>query len=207
MSPATPQPLTMNTLSDLELHCVAGDMVTYRGKRAVRLAGRGDAEGSGSPLAVFPGSHFRDGVIEAELAGVPHADALSFSRGFVGLAFRVQPGGTRYDCFFLRPANGRADDQLRRNHSTQYISMPDHPWHRLRDDHPGVYESYVDLDPGVWTSVRIVVTGTRAQLHVHGAEQPCLIVNDLKQGETAGQIALWVGSGTDAYFANVTVSK
>ena|SRR5258708_28541659 len=42
---------------------------------------------------------------------------------------------------------GRADDQLRRNHSTQYISEPEWPWPRLRSEAPGVYESYVDLVP------------------------------------------------------------
>jgi hypothetical protein len=197
----------MATMVDLKLHSVACELVTYRGKRAVYLTERGDEAGTGSPLAVLVGPQFRDGVIEAKVAGVPHADALGFSRGFVGIAFRVQSSGTHYDCFFLRPTNGRADDQLRRNHSTQYISMPDHPWHRLREEHPGVYESYVDLEPGVWTSIKLVVSGTRAQLYVHNADQPCLIVNDLKQGEIAGQIALWVGSGTDAYFANVTVSQ
>jgi len=205
MPDSTPQPLPLDTLSDLELHAVTGEIVTHRGQRAVRLTERGEADG-GSPIAVIANTHFRDGIIEAEIAGVPHADALSFSRGFVGLAFRVQPGGSRYECFFLRPTNGRADDQLRRNHSTQYISMPDHPWHRLRDEHPGVYESYVDLAPEVWIPVKIVVTGTRAQLYVHHAAQPCLIVNDLKLGDTTGNIALWVGSGTDAYFTNLRIT-
>jgi hypothetical protein len=27
---------------------------------------------------------------------------------------------------YIRPTNGRADDQVRRNHSTQYISMPEY---------------------------------------------------------------------------------
>jgi hypothetical protein len=44
----------------------------------------------------------------------------------------------------LRPTNGRADDQVRRNHSTQYISYPDFPWYRLREETPGMYESYSD---------------------------------------------------------------
>jgi hypothetical protein len=37
------------------------------------------------------------------------------------------------------------------------------------------------------------------------ADQPCLIVNDLKLGETRGQIGLWVGADTDGYFSNLTV--
>jgi hypothetical protein len=58
---------------------------------------------------------------------------------------------------------------------------------------------------GEWTKVKIVVSGLRAQLYVGGAAQPCLVVNDLKLGETHGQIALWIGLGTEAYFTQLTV--
>jgi hypothetical protein len=112
---------------------------------------------------------------------------------------------SHYEAFYLRPTNGRADDQLRRNHSTQYISHPDFPWDRLRREHPGVYESYVDLVPGEWTKIRIVVSGEKARLFVHGAEQPVLIVNDLKHGQSRGRVALWIGNGTEAWFSNVVV--
>jgi hypothetical protein len=126
-------------------------------------------------------------------------------RGFVGIAFRVQPHGSHFEYFFLRPTNGRADDQLRRNHSAQYCSHPDFPWFQLREEYPGAYESYTDLVSGEWTDIRIVVSGLRAELYVGGAEQPCLIVKDLKLGQSAGQIALWVGSGTEAHFTALSV--
>jgi hypothetical protein len=82
---------------------------------------------------------------------------------------------------------------------------PDFSWQRLREESPGLYESYVDLQPGVWTKMRIVVSGTEARLYVNGATQPCLLVNDLKLGATHGQIALWAYGGTDAYFSNLKV--
>jgi len=81
----------------------------------------------------------------------------------------------------IRPTNGRADDQLRRNHSAQYISFPDYEWQRLRAEAPGQYESYVDLVPGEWTRVKVEVSGVKARLYVHDASQPSLIVNDLKR--------------------------
>ena len=121
------------------------------------------------------------------------------------MAFRVQDRGSRAELFYLRPTNGRADDQLRRNHSVQYQSAPDFPWSRLRKENPGVYESYADLQPGVWTKMKIEVSGTKARLYVNGADQPCLLVNDLKLGESRGQIALWAYGGTDGYFSNLTV--
>jgi hypothetical protein len=193
-------PLT--TLAELELQSVEAEIVIYRGRQAVRLV---EQEEATVTIAILSGSNFKDGVIEAEIAGAPRRDAPQDMRGFVGIAFRVQPDSSRFECFYLRPTNGRADDQLRRNHSTQYISHPEYPWYRLREESPGMYESYTDLVPGTWTPVRIVVSGTRAQLHVNGAEQPCLIVNDLKLGETQGQIALWIGAGTEAYFSNIVV--
>jgi hypothetical protein len=194
----------LNSLSELELQHVEAELVTYRGRHAVRLVEQ-EQPATDLAIAILSGSDFKDGVIEAEIAGAPRKDAPQDMRGFVGLAFRVQPGGARFECFFLRPTNGRAGDQLRRNHSTQYISYPDFPWYRLREETPGVYESYTDLVPGAWTPIRIVLSGIQAQLYVNEAEQPCLVVYDLKLGETQGQIALWIGAGTEAYFSKVVV--
>jgi len=127
------------------------------------------------------------------------------------MAFRVAPDAAKdafkYECFYLRPTNGRADDQVRRNHATQYISYPHFPWFRLRKEFPEKYESYVDVVPGEWTKVKIEVRGDTARLYVHGAPQPVLVVNDLKQGKGQGQIALWVGTGTVAHFTNLRITK
>lgn len=50
-----------------------------------------------------------------------------------------------------------------------------------------------------------MLAGTKASLYVNGADQPCLIVNELKLRETHGQVALWTGSNTEAYFSNLMV--
>lgn len=112
--------------------------------------------------------------------------AAEGARGFVGIAFRVQEDEKTYDAFYLRPTNGRAEDQVRRNHSAQYISHPDWPWQRLRKETPERYEAYLDLGLGVWTRIRIEVRGSQAKLYVHGQKQPTLIVNDLKTGTRGG---------------------
>jgi hypothetical protein len=188
-------------IANLETSKLDAAAVTYQGKEATRLT---DRDGSGG-LALVKGSSFKNGIIEVDLAGRPTAGASAGARGFVGVAFRVQ-GGRKCECIYLRPTNGRADDMLRRNHSTQYICEPDWPWDRLRKESPGVYESYVDLESGAWTHYKIVVKGTRAELYVNDAAQPCLIVKDLKLGEVSGAIALWVGTGTEAHFANLKVT-
>ena len=182
------------------------EVVTYRGRKAVHLVPlAGHEVEEGAMLAILTGLDFKDGTIEVDVAGAPRAGAPADMRGFIGIMFRVQAQGRRGENFYIRPTNGRSDDQLRRNHSVQYESEPDFPWYRLRKESPGVYEAYVDLEAAAWTRLKIEVSGTKARLFVNGAAQPCLIVNDLKHGESRGQIALWAHQTTEAYFSNLTV--
>ena len=177
---------------------------TFKGRRAIQLIAAADAA-NGESYAVIKDSSFRDGTIEVDLAGQPAAGAGEGARGFIGIAFRLQANG-RYEYIYLRPTNGRADDQVRRNHSTQYSAHPDFDFARSRKEAPEKYESYVDLEPGVWTNYRIEVEGTQARLYVHGGAQPALVVNDLKHEPRAGQVALWVGPGTEGYFSNLKIT-
>ena len=176
----------------------------YKGRSAIQVIAAADAPNASS-YAVVKDASFRDGTIEVDLAGQPAAGAASGARGFIGIAFRLQADG-RYEYIYLRPTNGRADDQVRRNHSTQYSSHPDFDFARSRQEAPEKYESYVDLEPGVWTKYKIDVDGRKARLYVHGAEQPCLIVNDLKLEPREGGVALWVGPGTEGYFSNLKIT-
>jgi hypothetical protein len=212
--------LPLDSLDGLEVQSIREDGVdpvktkaevgTYRGRRAVRIVNEDGLTASGTPagaqaIAVVKGSEFKNGTIEVDAVGLPREGAPLTTRGFVGIAFHVQDHGSRYESIYLRFTNGRADDQFLRNHTTQYVSEPAFRWQRLRNENPGVYESYVDLEPGAWTRIKVVVAGAKAQLYVNGGDQPCLIVNDLKLGEAHGQIALWTGSNTDAYFSDLKV--
>jgi hypothetical protein len=206
MAAAQPKHHALESADGLRLQNVAAVPATLDGRKGLRLTLEPGAPPEGEQLAVIEGLTFSNGVIEAEVAGALAPGAGEGARGFVGLAFRVQDDGKKYDAFYLRPTNGRADDQERRNRSVQYISHPDWPWFRLRKETPGKYESYVDLVPGAWTKIRLEVRGGRARLYVHGNEQPTLIVNDVKSGADAkGGVALWVGPGTVAHFRNLTV--
>lgn len=210
--------LALETVDGLRLHNVAAEPATHEGRKGLRVTISKEAEARVAAmtqeqaaqfeeLAVITGTDFSSGVIEAEIAGAPAPGAGAGARGFVGIAFRLQPDMQTYDAFYLRPTNGRAEDQERRNHSAQYISHPQWPWFRLRKETPERYESYVDLVPGAWTKVKIEVRGDKARLYVHDQAQPTLIVNDVKSGAQArGAIALWIGPGTVAHFRNLTVT-
>jgi hypothetical protein len=210
-----PRSYPLETTASLRPHNVTVDATTHAGKSAVRVAMSEEAlrrmqqlppNEQLEKLVVVEGTDFTNGVIEAEIAGAPGATTFEGARGFVGIAFRVQPDLKTYDAFYLRPTNGRAEDQERRNHSAQYISHPAWTWNRLRQETPGRYEAYVDLVPDAWTPIRIEVQGSKARFFVNGQAQPTLIVNDVKTGEKGrGEIALWIDTGTIAHFRNLRV--
>src|SRR5690606_16071030 len=102
---------------------------------------------------------------------------------------------------------GRAQDQIRRNHSVQYYSYPDYKFDRLRKENPEAYESYADMDLNKWIKMKIIVNGTKARLYLNDNEQPSLVVNDLKLGPNAsGAIGLFVDIGTEGFFRDLVIS-
>jgi len=148
---------------------------------------------------------FHDGVIECDVAATLDEDAPSYARGFIGIGFRID-ADLRFESIYLRPANGRVDDQVRRNHSVQYFALPGYDFARLRRESPEKYESYADIGLGEWIHMKIEVNQSKARLYVNGAKQPVLVVNDLKLGpDQRGGVGFWIESGTVGYFKNLKV--
>jgi hypothetical protein len=197
-------PLAAQSVDRLAAKNAAIAQTSFKGRGAIQVVATPGAANASS-YAVIKDVLFRDGTIDVDVAGQPAAGAEAGARGFIGIAFRLQDDG-KYEYIYLRPTNGRADDQVRRNHSTQYSSHPDFDFAASRKAAPEKYESYVDLEPGVWTRYKIEVEGRKARLYVNGTEQPCLIVNDMKLEPRAGGVALWVGPGTEGYFANLKIT-
>ena len=197
--------IPLSDLSGLELRDTRAEVTSYRGRHALKLME--EPTHPGELLAILRGHPFHDGTIDIDVAGAVSATAAETDRGFIGIAFRIQSDDVHYECIYIRPTNGRAPNQFRRNHSTEYESLPDWPWYRLRKESPGVYESYADMAEGAWIHMKIVVHGAKAALYLSRAVQPCLLINDLKLGDAHGAIALWGGSGTVGYFANLKTSK
>ena len=136
--------IPLDNLNEMYPRNVKMEQVTYKGRKALRVSDAAAANvADGIQLVILNQTEFQDGVIEIELAGEPAANAGAGARGFVGVAFRVAAeagkDAAKYECFYLRPTNGRADDQVRRNHSAQYISYPDFPWQLLRKEFPEKY--------------------------------------------------------------------
>lgn len=151
---------------------------------------------------------FKNGVIEIDVLSRLLPTASPTDRGFIGIAFRINDSNSKFECIYIRPTNGRADDQLRRNHSIQYFSFPDYKFPRLRKENPELYESYADMGLNEWIKLKIVVKGNQAKLFLNNNKQPAIIINDLKHGaDASGAIGFFVDVGTEGYFRNLKITQ
>lgn len=157
--------------------------------------------------ALVPGSEFRNGIIEVKVLSRLLKSAPDHARGFIGIAFRINPENSKFESIYIRPTNGRAEDQLRRNRSIQYFSYPDFKFDRLRKEAPAKYEAYADMGLNEWITLRIEVKGEKAKLFLNGAAQPSFMVNDLKHGaDGGGGVGLWVDIGTEGFFTDLRIT-
>lgn len=152
-------------------------------------------------------TRFKNGTIEVKVLSRLLKNVSLGARGFIGVAFRIDDKNSQYESIYIRPANARADDQVRRNHSIQYYAYPDFKFDRLRKEAPETYESYADMGLSEWITIRIEVKGKEAKLFLNNSKYPVLVVKDLKLGEnTEGGIGLWVDGGTEGFFKDLKVT-
>ncbi|MCC9064895.1 hypothetical protein [Flavobacterium piscisymbiosum] len=151
---------------------------------------------------------FTQGIIEVKVLSKILKNAPSHARGFIGVAFHINEDDSKFEAIYIRPANAMAEDQLRRNRSTQYFAYPDFKFTDSRKTAPGVYESYQEMELDKWISIKIVVRQQQAKLYLDGRKEPSLIVNDLKLGKDAiGAIGLFVDIGTEGFFKDLVIDK
>jgi len=149
---------------------------------------------------------FSDGIFEVKvLARLQTPSPFAAARGFIGLHFRIKPDDSAFDSIYLRPAAGRSDSQLMRNHAVQYFAYPDYKFERLRAEANGVYETYADIGLDEWITMRVHIAGQRAELYVNKPQYPSLIVNKLLGTTTSGGIGLFVDIGTVGYFKDFKI--
>ena len=177
------------------------------GKETVKVIQDSTVTKANEPTYVrVKGVEFRNGTIEVKVLSKLLPNAPASARGFIGIAFRVSDSNSKFECIYIRPTNGRANDQIRRNHSIQYFSYPDYKFDRLRKEAPEMYESYADMGLNEWIKLKIVVKDLQAKFFINDNKQPSLIVNDLKLGaNSSGGIALWVDVGTEGFFSDLKI--
>lgn len=167
-----------------------------------------DASTDGPTYVRLTNVDIQNGTIEVKmLSQIMENSPFPTARGFIGVAYRVDEENKKFDAIYLRPSNGRADDQLRRNHTVQYFSYPDHKFHRLRKEANGLYETYADIGLNEWIDVRMEFQEEKALLYINNQKSPSFIVNKMLGASKKGSIALWVEIGTVGYFKDLKVTK
>jgi|GEM_PF-349995 hypothetical protein len=159
-------------------------------------------EKAGEGVVWIKGVAFSKGTIELDLRGKD-----VFQKSFIGIAFHGADDKT-FDGIYFRPFNFKAADSTRRAHAVQYISHPDFPWKKLREERKGEYEKAVAPvpDPDNWFHATIEVGEKDVKVYVNNARQPSLVVNKLND-RTSGSIGLWTGEGSGGEFANLTITQ
>ncbi len=194
---------------NLDANQVYLSFVKMEGQEVVKVEADTAIKGTDEATIVkIKGFDFKNGTIEVKVLSRLMKNAPAFARGFIGLAFRIGEKNEKFESIYIRPTNGRSDDQIRRNHSIQYFAFPDFRFDKLRKTDPEKYESYADMGLNEWITMRIEVEGQKAKLFVNNAKQPSLIVNDLKLGgNNSGSIGLWVGNWTEGYFKDLKIIR
>jgi len=158
-------------------------------------------EKPGQGIVWLPSLEFDDGEIEVDVKGRNEP-----GRSFVGLAFHGV-NAESYEAVYVRPFNFRAEGEVSRSHSVQYVLVPSHEWRRLRTEHPGQYEAAIASSPApvAWVHLRLELDGPTVRVFVDRAPEPALVVDRIG-AVTSGWIGLWVGHNSDGTFANLKVS-
>ena len=171
--------------------------INEEGKKAIRLS-----ETPNDGAMILKDFEFAEGTIELDIKG-----KNVLQQSFVGVAFHGLDTNT-YEAIYFRPFNFANPDTARRSRAVQYISMPNFPWEKLRQDFPGKYENKVNPvpNPDGWFHVKIIITGKQIRVFVDNAEKPSLEVEKLTAINKGG-IALWVGNNSGGVFANLKITQ
>ncbi len=141
---------------------------------------------------------FTNGKIELDIKGKDER-----GKSFVGLAFHGLNDST-YDVIYFRPFNFKNPD--RNSHSVQYISHPEYPWYKLRQEHPEKYENTISPvpEPTDWFHVTIIIKYPTVKVFVNNSEKPSLTIEQLISRKE-GWIGFWVGNNSEGYFKNLKI--
>ncbi|EIB6518861.1 hypothetical protein K9D97_001419 [Enterococcus faecalis] len=151
---------------------------------------------------------FHNGVIEVKVLSRLLPEAPDFARGFIGIAFRINKDDSSFESFYIRPANGRVSDPIRKNRGTQYFSYPNYTFDYFRERGITDFESSANIGLDEWITIKAVIEDQTANFYVNDEETPALIVNNLILGsEERGSIGLFVDIGTQGFFKDLKITS
>jgi len=195
------------------LHRVEAAPAEYKGRKAIKIE-MPDAAIKAQlgidvdmPTFVRIPADFTNGSIEVDLLSRLNGKGPPDARAFIGLSYRITDPEAHFETIYLRPLNGRKKNppSPRDKRAVQYFAYPDWKFDRLRKEYPdGHYESGADIAEDEWITLRLDIDEARVRVAVNGKDE--LALTDAKGTPASGGIGLWVGMGTEGYFANLRVT-
>ena len=197
---------------EFSLSHVKASVVQLNGEEVLRVVRDMDSfpfeKGVDEPTFVkLTDLNLENGTVEVKVLSRLLPNAPAFARGFIGLAYRINADNSAYESIYIRPTNGRAEDQIRRNHSVQYYAYPEYKFDRLRKEFPEQFETYADMGLDEWITMRIEFDGKSAKLFLNGQEQPAFLVKEMLGSSKTGTIGLWVEVGTEGFFKELKINQ
>lgn len=155
---------------------------------------------SGDGLLILKDFTFQNGKIDLDIKG-KNDPGMSF----VGFAFHGLNDST-FEAIYLRPFNFKNPE--RKNHSVQYISMPQNDWYKLREQHPGVFENVIQPvpDPDNWFHATIIINYPEVKVFVDNSDNPSLVIREIGVRNT-GWVGFWVGNNSEGRFKNLKITS
>ena len=156
-------------------------------------------DGTHEAIATVPGVTFRNGTIDVDVSGAPVKGAADSARGFIGIIFRQQKNSRPFEIIYIRPTNGRADDQLRpQSHRAIFLRTRMAGSLRVLRRHAGRrMDSHANGRQR--TRRRTLHQPRRSTLPDHARPEARRV-----RGFSS---ALWTGPDTDGYFRNLTITN
>jgi hypothetical protein len=141
-----------------------------------------------SGFLIVKDASFRDGTIEADVAGKP--DGL-----FMGIAFRLE-SEANVEIIYLRPG---ASDTVEAMQYTPRLNG-DAIWQLLNTSHE---KASAHIPQNQWMHMKLVVNGRTCTVFLNGDKTSALTVTNLRRGDSKGGIGLWSLAG-GGYFSNLS---
>ncbi len=181
--------------------CIAVELTDAEQQRIVA------GGGANGPTYAIVNPRFRNGVIEVDVAAELTGRGQKDARGFVGIAFHIDPAQPAYEAVYLRMANGSLNvpppPAPLIDRAVQYVAHPDFHFRVSREKYPGRYEQPAKVALARWHRLRLEISGDLAEVFVDG--EKVLTVRDLHYAGRAGAVGLFIDDGTRGYFANLEV--
>jgi hypothetical protein len=125
----------------------------------------------------------------------------------VGIAFNIQNDST-YEAIYFRPFNFHSPEEIRRQHSMQYIHHPDYGLRKLRAEQEGVFEAeYFNApNPDDWFSIRLDIGNEFVEVFDAGSGKSLMRVKRLT-APLSPRIGFWTGHNSIGSFKNLRISR